>query len=517
MYGLKTILLAQGVMLFAVPAFAADLKVELDGPVEVSTITEGTEASALVSEADATAAATGRIDAIAACFSGVPEADAIDLKYRVAVDIGGDGKATAVRAIDVVPNPEQTACLDAALKEIALPALSNPAATVTLTFTIKALRGAAEPAKPAELTPVETPAAPITEPVQTDPNATQAGEQPAPVAGETRIAEKVVTPAQPPGEPSTKPWRLTANLTQSLGQGTFVGSNYAFYGYALTLGGSYRIDPKYLSLSARLAMDQELTTTYTTLGTVPREFFIRDLGISASAPELYKDEEFTGIKATAGVGLTFPLSKLSRDQEMILGARVSAGLSRSFENLGPGNLTVSWTTGVRYNVSPAARTYGAGEWATKVHNCDSINQTDKGECLSNLANPRWAFSNAFNVAYDFLDKFSASVDFMISNSIASRLNDSELPAQLRAGVAYDDTHSVNADSGLANRQDIWATNIELSYAIMDNLSVAFGLNTTQNPFIQSDDNSSALRNPIWDFSSEANNLSTFYLDLAATY
>ncbi len=503
-------------MLLAAPAFAAELKVEVDGPVEISTITEGTDASTLVSESDATAAANARADAIKGCFAGVPEADAVDLKYRVAVDVGGDGKVTAVRAIEGVPNPEQTACLDAALKEIATPALSNPQATVTLTFTIKVLKQAAEPVVPAEVTPVQEPAPQITEPVQTDANATQAGEQPAPTGTETRIAEKVVTPAQPAGSPTSRPWRLTANLTQSLGQGTFVQTNYAFYGYALTLGGSYKIDPKYLSLSARLSMDQELTTTYSTLGTVPREFFIRDLGISASAPELYKDEEFTGIKATAGVGLTFPLSKLSRDQEMIMGARLSAGLSRAFENLGPGNLTLSWTAGVRHNFSPASRTYGADEWATKVHNCDSANRNDKNECLSNLANPRWAISNAFNVAYDFLDKFSASVDFMVTNSISSRLNDSEV-GELRAGVAYDDTHSINANADLANRADIWATNLELSYAVLDNLSVAFGLNTTQNPFIQRNDNSSGLRNPIWDFSSEANNLSTFYLDLAATY
>jgi hypothetical protein len=501
LYGLKTILLAQGVMLLAVPAFAAEVSVGLDGDPQITASADET-----LKAADVSAAINAKLDAIKACFA--EGQDAIDVSYKLTLDVSGTGMVTGVSAVENAP--AQQACVDAAMKEVAMPSMSKPEATAQVTVTIKVSRSAeATEAKPA----VEQTAS-VEKAVEQTAAAQQLqpGEQPKVAAAET-VTAPLTTPSK---EEDSKPWGVNASLAQSMGQGVFTDSHFASYAYSITLGGSYKIDPKYLSLSAKFAFSQELTSTYGSVGQDLRELFISDLGISASAPELYKDEQYTGVKVTAGVGLTFPFSKLSRDQERIMGSKISVGLSRSFENVGPGTVNVSWGGGLGYVFGPSSRTYDSAEWISKAHIC-TRNTDGSGECLTSLANPRWSLANTFTVSYDFLEKFSASYSFAIANSFASRLNDST-SRKLAAGVAFDpNNHSIHADPGLVNQVDATTSTLEVSYSVLDNLSVALGLTTAQSPFIQSGNNSSALRNPFWDFSSQADNLSSFYLDIAATY
>jgi hypothetical protein len=67
-----------------------------------------------------------------------------------------------------------------------------------------------------------------------------------------------------------------------------------------------------------------------------------------------------------------------------------------------------------------------------------------------------------------------------------------------------------------NWSDVTVSTFELGYSVLDNLSVAFGLTTGQPVYIQSG-NHQSLRFPFWDFNSQANNLSSFYLSIAANY
>lgn len=503
-------------MLLAAPAFAEEVNIALDGDAEISTTAESP-----FSAADAQSAVSARLDAVKACFAD--GTDAVDVRYKVALDVDGTGAVTSVRAVEGAPEGDKATCIDAALKGATLPALSKPEALVTVTVTVKATRAATEPKQPTEVTPVQTEVPAVDKTVSgTDVSAQPAETQgTAPSASEVRPVEKVTQPAGPSvTETESKPWKVTAQLTQSIGQGTFIGNgNYSLYAYALSLGASYRLVPKYLSLAARLPMDQELTCSYATAaGDRCARFFVRDLGISASAPELYKDEEFTGIQVTGSFGLSFPISEASREAEIALGARLNVGLSRAFENVGPGTLSLSWSGGVRHNFGPATRTWDANDRPTKVASSRSVNRNDKGEVFTNSALSRWSLFNGVNVSYDFLEKFTASVDFQMANVLASRLYDSETGGRvLTAGVVFDpSSRSPNATDEIP-QSDLMTTSIELAYSVLDNLSVALGVSTATSPFHQKGSNSSTFSNPFWDNNTGEFSGTTFYLDLAANY
>jgi hypothetical protein len=491
--GLRTMLLAQSVMLFSVPAFAAELNVGLEGEPEVP------------------AAVSDQLDAIKACFAD--GTDAIDLKYKVALDVSGAGMITAVRAVEGAPSTEQATCVEAVLKTASMPPLATPDATASVTIMMVVARAAEQPST--EPAPVE--AAPAAEP---------AVETPTPPVEQAKVTEAKVndpttTAATTPAADAAdaKPWSVSASLSSSMGQGVFSDAAYAGYSYAFTLAGSYTVDPKWLSLGLRLPFDQELTCAYNTATPNCRRFNVRDLGISASVPELYKDDVYTGIKVTGGVSLSFPFSEASRDSEQAFAGGLSVGLSRSFENVGPGTLSLSWSTGLRHAFSPTARTLASDETPSKVHNCRAVNKNDKLECLTSMANSRLSVSNGLTISYSFLEKFSASYSFQISNTLSSRLHDSEDPGLLTAGVVYDPNtgHSPNANVGRRAQSDVTVSTLEISYSVLDQLSVGLGLSTGQGPFIQDGNNPWSLRNPFWDVKEHEYNLSTFFLDVAATY
>lgn len=504
-------------MLLAAPAFAEDdVNVTIEGDAEISTTAESP-----FSAGDAKSAVSAKLDAVKACFKD--GTDAVDVKYKVALDVDGTGAVTSVRALEGTPDGDKAACVDAALRESVLPALSKPDALVTVTVTVKVARAATEPKQPSEVTPVQTDVPAVDKTVSGTDVGAQAAETEgtAPSASEVRPAEKVTQPAGPSvTETESKPWRVTAQLTQSVGQGTFIGNgNYSLYAYALSLGASYRLIEKYLTVAARLPMDQELTCSYATAaGDKCARFFIRDLGISASAPEIYKDEEFTGIKATGSFGLSFPLSEASREAEIALGARLNVGLSRAFENVGPGTLSLAWTGGVRHNFGPSTRTWDSNERPTKVASARSVNRNDAGEVFTNSAMSRWSLFNGVNVSYDFLEKFTASVDFQVANVLSSRLYNSETGnTPLTAGVVFDPSNrSPNATTEIP-QSDLMTTSVELAYSVLDNLSVALGVSTATSPFHQKGSNSSTFSNPFWDNNTGEFSGTTFYLDLAANY
>src|SRR5436853_621999 len=70
--------------------------------------------------------------------------------------------------------------------------------------------------------------------------------------------------------------------------------------------------------------------------------------------------------------------------------------------------------------------------ASTVASCRSDNRNDSGDCLTSWANPRWTVLNDFSIAYDFLEKWTFTVELQFLNSLASRLNESDV-GSLTAG------------------------------------------------------------------------------------
>ena len=68
-----------------------------------------------------------------------------------------------------------------------------------------------------------------------------------PSAGAAQGAPLQATTSAEAKPEDTKPWKVTANVTQFLGQGTFVKDSFASaadYGYLMSVGASYKVHEK---------------------------------------------------------------------------------------------------------------------------------------------------------------------------------------------------------------------------------------------------------------------------------
>ncbi|MCK6545663.1 hypothetical protein L6R52_07320 [Myxococcota bacterium] len=428
------------------------------------------------------------------------------------------------------------------------------AAKTATSSTAAAVEATPAETKPADVKPAETKPADAT---AADAAATAATTAPADQAATAKADDKKAADSTvnvdgsigagvPAGDPK-KPWRVGANASLSIGQGTFVGAadtgnirafslipgsarslpgstspnldasvNSSQVSWAVQLTGSYRLDPK-LTLGASLAFDQLVTNSLANSGTTPypNQIFFRDLNFTATSPSLYT-EELTGIRVGASAGISLGVSMPTMSQEIIGSGRLGASLTRAFENVGPGTLTLQYSLGYRHNVGPETRSIDGDEWASAFAICRAYNRESDGSCKSSLANPTDLISNSFAVSYDFLEKWSLGLSFALQNSIAARLDDSEITDGLAAGPDIEVGRSIYA-TGDVNYSAVTTTSIELGYAINQYLVASAGLSTAAPPYIQDGNNSRRLRFPFWDFENQRDSLSSFYLSVAASY
>jgi hypothetical protein len=507
LFGRKSVALAPtALLLMAAPAFAAPAtSVTLDGSVEVATALPGVEPSSLLSSSDAAKALEAQLAAIGACVDGV--APSVDDTYKVALDVDGAGKVTAVRPVESHVPEAAARCADDALKAATVPALSKSDATATLTVTLR-MKRAAQAAAVAQATDkaAEAPAA-------------EAAAAP-PAAGEGQVSQpagalQATTTAETKPE-DTKPWKVGASLTQWIGQGTFVKDSFAAtpdYGYLAALTASYRVHEK-VSVGTRFVWIQQLTTTHKDGGTIPREATVWDTVVSASAPKLYK-EETTGIELGAGASVYLPISKASRAQQRLFGLGLRGNVGKTFEKIGPGDLSFGISSILVKNFGPAAPDNDYNKHPTGEL-CRASNRDDNGSCLTSNATNNFFVISDFNVAYTFLEDWTVSIDLLIWNSVSRNLSGSNVPTDLAAGSNIVVGTSPYATSR-SSQSDLSIGTIALSYAITKNFSAGVSLYTYQPLFIQDGSNSRGLRFPFWDFRSAAENYSSFNLDLAFTY
>jgi hypothetical protein len=485
----------------------------IEGAVEISTA-PGVEPSSVLNSSDAQKALEPKLAEIAACAAGVTPS--VDDTYRAAIDVDATGHVTAVRTIESHVSEAAGKCVDDALKTATLPALQKPDATATLTLTIR-MKSAAEERAQAEVAekaaePLPEQGAPAMEKAaaETPPAApaTGTGAQGAGVQPSATVEAKVA---------ETKPWKVAANLTQWLGQGTFVKDSFAAtpdYGYLFGIGGSYDVTDK-VKISSRLVWLQQLTVTNKDSGTIPRELLFRDLTLSASAPKLYKEEN-TGIEMGTGGTIYFPISKASRAQQRLLGAGIRGNAQRLFEKLGPGDLSVGYTLSFVKNFGPGSPDNDPGKHPTGELCRGGNRDGASGTCLTSNASNNFFVLNDFSVSYTFLEDWTVSFDFLIWNQISNRLSGSNVSQDLAAGNNIVVGTSPFA-TGATGQNDLTLATIELAYAITKNFTVGASLYTFQPVFIQSGGNSRSLRFPLWDTQSAAENYSQFTLDLAFTY
>ncbi len=308
----------------------------------------------------------------------------------------------------------------------------------------------------------------------------------------------------------SKPWLINATFEQTLGQGAFVkdrNQGRVPYGYAIFLGGSYDITKLLegtLRATARISMDQALTTTSNDAGVRPRQFFMRDLSLGLSGLGLYT-EKVTGIRFNGRVGALLPTSIQSRAAERYLSLSVGGTAIKTFRDVGPGNLTFVVAETFQKNIAPAKPT-------SNLEFCDSVSRIDGANCYSALTNPSYSFFHTVNAIYG-IGSFNFSLGLTLIQSVQYDISDSESGN----GQVTPTGTGVGARPGItALSNTTWGT-VSASYVINSNFSVAAGWATIQSPLFQDGNNPRAIRFPWWNFQDPSYSRTSFFLDVNFLY
>ncbi len=308
-------------------------------------------------------------------------------------------------------------------------------------------------------------------------------------------------------EEEAKPWRVGALLSQDIGIGAFVEDEFARnvnYGYAAKITGSYKVMDK-VSVVARIDFDQRLVSDRGLEGTSNREFFFRETRLGVSGSSLYTIP-LVDVAISANTSIRLPTDKNALANGRYLGWTAGLGFKRAFEDIGPGTLTLSYSSSFRYNIAEPTGNIPGDLSTGRI--CRVL---DGEDCSNAVANTDYSFGNGLTVEYAFLEDFSVAVALSVTNSIKYDLSSSNVD-----DFQYEVGRSQNARPGRRQSDLLWGT-IEVGYSLTDNFSLALGALTVSNPFINNDGDQYSVRNPFWDTESTANNLTSIYFDVAFSY
>ena len=487
----------------------------------VTTSKEGADPASLLPVDAAKAPIEARLQWASACGEVAPGQS---LSYAATLDVDASGAVTTVTRGEGSVTPEVATCLDGVLKEVRFAPLTAPDATVKVAVAL-ALVGTADEVAPAAA-PAVAPAVEAAPAAAAPAAAAEAAPAAAPVA--TADAAKSASEAKSEEE-DTKPWRVRASLNLSAGTGLFVLGNEnpaqlnagvannttgdgtaRYFGYSMSFGGSYKLSDL-LSASVTFNMDQALTATNQD-PTAARTFYFRETVLGLSTTNLWKDEEYTGIgvNVSGRVFLPTDANAIAANRIMAMGAGVT--LTRSFDDVGPGSLSLSYGFSVRANLGGAQRDLNPTRRArvTEARQVSAFNSADTADTLMGDSvgglNTMASIANRLSVSYSFLDDFSLGLDFGISNAFQR-----DGATEASEGVL---SAPVSVDGG--GQTDSVQTSLYLGYQLNDYVGLTGGVSTAMDPFIH-DGSGYVLRFPFFDFSEPENNLSSVFLTVDFSY
>lgn len=476
------------------------------------TAADGSDAGALISKDVVKAALEKKLPMIQAC--GTVAAKDNGAVHQVGLDVDGGGAIIKVERVKTELDEAMASCADTAIQATQLPALTaaDKSVHVVVTFKVKpstTVKQAGVAEKAAAAAESAT-AAPSAEAVPGVP--ASAGSAAGSIAASGSGAPLAVS-ATPEGEEKpAKDYSATFTFDQSLGTGAFVSDSFAAtpaYSWAFALRGSYKLID-HLKANASLSLAKQMSVTNEDSGTLPREVFFGETKLGLSASDLYKEPE-TGITVGPSLSIGLPTDKAGRASGRIMGLSIGGSASKTFEHLGPGDLSLSYSIGFRQNIGPRAVTISSADAPSLVASCRSFN--DGGDCLTSVANPARSLSNTLGIDYTIGD-FGISYSFAITNSFSYALDDSSIATLAAGDVTVG--HSPNAQ-GYTAQSDRTRSTLEVSYTFNEYFGLAAGTQTYQSPWIQKGSDSKGLRFPFADFSSAADNLTSFYLDANVTF
>lgn len=488
----------------------------------VSTTKEGADPAALLSADAAKAPVESRLQWAAAC-GDVPAGQS--QSYSAVLDVDATGAVTAVtRGVSTVA-VEVGTCLDGVFKEVRFPALSAADASVKVTVSVS-LVGEAE--APAAAAPAPAAPAPAAVPA---PAVTTA----APAAAVNTTEAKAKTDDSKTSD--SKPWSVTAGVGMSFGSGLFVNTGddptnlnagldialpdgesdgaARYLAYSLSFGASYKLNDL-LRASLGISMDQELTATNQTDGARARTFYFRETSLGLATSGLWKDEEYTGIGVDVSGRVFLPTDVASAAAGRIMALGAGLSVKRSFADIGPGTISVSYGLSVRGNFGGAQKYTNPSRRYRQVTEASQVTgfQLGRNDPVAGLTsegigglNTMSSLSNRFGVSYAFLDDWTVAIEYGINNAFQRDGTDGTVDAPL----------SIHSEAG-GGQTDSFSSQISLGYQLNDYVGFSTGIATAGDPFIHNEGESGySLRFPFFNFGETESNLSTFFLNVDFSY
>ena len=284
---------------------------------------------------------------------------------------------------------------------------------------------------------------------------------------------------------------------QSVGVGTFVADKYArnpYYAMVLSLRPKYYFTNQ-LTLEGRFDLSAELTKSFTSTTTAPRQVMPSDLFFTLRYQNAYQGKYTGDIGISPFLRIAAPTSFESRYRNQYLSLGVGFDLSRMIGE----HVFLGYTLRASkyFNRTTTATVTGP----VAVARSRGAEDMGSGEVSTGTPNVEWSLLDSLVGSYIINDQWSVSLSLSIINSWTYDVS----PA--------DRQTSANAKTGRGQRDETWGV-LDVSYQPWEHVGFSLGLSSRQPA--KTEDNS-AFRFPFFDFRSLANNFTNLYFDVYATF
>ena len=337
------------------------------------------------------------------------------------------------------------------------------------------------------------------EPTQLDEASTPEGEGDVPAAqAASSVPSSVVilTGSSTGGKRKSNFGGIVA-LSQSLGLGTFVADQYArnpYYGWGLSLRPRYFITSK-LFVELGFSIQGELTQSYQSSNTKKRQVMPSDLFLTLKYQDVYEIPVLK-IRMSPSLRLGAPTSLESRYRNLYLSGAIGLDLSRTFGNHFLLHYNIRFNKNFNRTFTPTLGTDVA------VARFRGYEDAGGGEIINGVDNnTSFSVSNSLTAVGIINDQWSITLMLGIQNSWTY------------ANIALDEFSSEYAKGGRGQRDSTVGT-LDVSYQPFKHVGFSLGITSAQPA--KTRDNK-RIRFPFFDFSSEGNNFTQFYLDVYAMF
>ncbi len=300
-------------------------------------------------------------------------------------------------------------------------------------------------------------------------------------------------------EEERPPFGGTVIYENAVGIGTFVtgAGHRPQWGWSLSFRPRWSPD-KHHTVSARFDIFQDFVEHADTVSTEKQRLWNSDTWLFYSYKDLYTIP-VVDISINPGISLAFPTSPQSRFHNLIIGVRPTV----SFTAAPLEWLNLTYYTRLTKNFNRYTSPVADEDDRVAIARSGGTEAIGGGEVALGGRSNEYSWLNRGIVAFTLPLDLTFTVDYIFYKFWT-----------YSADIESDEYSSEHATSGRGT-SDVSVGALDLTWATpIKGVELALGVLTEQTPKTADND---GLRFPFFDFTSPANNLTTFYFDVAYTY